>query len=247
MLDRLYAIIEKADDGDVLSKIYDIFMMITIIISIIPLCFVRQNEVFVWMDKVTVFIFIVDYILRWITADCKKHKHSFRVYLTYPLQVMAIIDLLSILPSIVNLNSAFRVLRILRLFRTFRVFKIFRYSENIRLVTNVLKREKSQLITVGVLSLTYIFISALIVFQVEPQTFGNLFKAIYWATISLTTVGFGDIYPVTEIGQIVSMISAFLGIAVVALPAGIIVSGYSQELAEREKKENILTEDEREL
>lgn len=88
----------------------------------------------------------------------------------------------------------------------------------------------------GALALGYIVISALIVFQVEPQTFDNFFNAIYWATVSLTTVGYGDIYPTTEIGKVISMLSSFFGIAVVALPAGIIVAGYTEVLAERTSK-----------
>jgi voltage-gated potassium channel len=71
----------------------------------------------------------------------------------------------------------------------------------------------------------------------EPQTFGNLFKAIYWAMVSLTTVGYGDIYPVSDIGRIISMISSFLGIAVVALPSGIIISGYQEEIDKMNKSD----------
>ncbi|MFV0527952.1 MAG: potassium channel family protein [Lachnospiraceae bacterium] len=103
-------------------------------------------------------------------------------------------------------------------------------------MSEVLKNQKGQLITVGALALGYIVISALIVFQVEPQTFDNFFNAIYWATVSLTTVGYGDIYPTTEIGKVISMLSSFFGIAVVALPAGIIVAGYTEVLAERTSK-----------
>ena len=149
---------------------------------------------------------------------------------------MAIIDLLSILPSVTTANHALRVFRILRLFKTFRIFKAFRYSKNITIITNVLKNERDALATVGVLALSYIFVTALIVFQVEPQTFDDFFGAIYWATVSLTTVGYGDIYPVSQIGQVISMISSFLGIAVVALPSGIIISGYQAEI-EKERKD----------
>lgn len=229
---RIRTIIDKADGNDFLSKGYDLFMMISIIASIIPLCFIKQTHFLILLDKITVCIFILDYLLRWITINYGQLK-PIKKYILYPFSFMAIIDLISILPSLLPVNNAFKLFRILRLFKTFRIFKFFRYSRNIQIITNVIKREKEQLVTVGILSLGYIFISALIVFQVEPYTFGDLFKAVYWATVSLTTVGYGDIYPTSDIGRIVSMISSFIGIAIVALPAGIIVNGYSDELNDK--------------
>lgn len=229
---RIRTIIDKADGNDFLSKGYDLFMMISIIASIIPLCFIKQTHFLILLDKITVCIFILDYLLRWITINYGQLR-PIKKYILYPFSFMAIIDLISILPSLLPVNNAFKLFRILRLFKTFRIFKFFRYSRNIQIITNVIKREKEQLVTVGILSLGYIFISALIVFQVEPYTFGNLFKAVYWATVSLTTVGYGDIYPTSDIGRIVSMISSFIGIAIVALPAGIIVNGYSDELNDK--------------
>lgn len=233
---RIRTIIDKADGNDFLSKGYDLFMMISIIGSIIPLCFIKQTHFMILLDKITVCIFILDYLLRWITINFGQLK-PIKKYILYPFSFMAIIDLISILPSLLPVNNAFKLFRILRLFKTFRIFKFFRYSKNIQIITNVIKREKEQLVTVGILSLGYIFISALVVFQVEPYTFGNLFKAVYWATVSLTTVGYGDIYPTSDIGRIVSMISSFIGIAIVALPAGIIVNGYSDELNDKNSTE----------
>jgi len=86
-------------------------------------------------------------------------------------------------------------------------------------------------------ALGYVFITALIMFQVEPQTFDSFFDSLYWATISLTTVGYGDIYAVTTIGRLFTMLSAFVGIAIVALPEGIITAGYLDELRNRRGKE----------
>ncbi|GEN97824.1 hypothetical protein SOL01_16980 [Streptococcus cristatus] len=133
---------------------------------------------------------------------------------------MALADLLCILPSLFLLNNSLRL------------FKFIRYSKNIQILTNVLKKQKDSLIIVGLLALGYIFISALIIFNVEPSTFPNFFDALYWATISLTTVGYGYIYAVSTTGKIITMISSFLGIAIVALPAGIITAGYMKEIKE---------------
>ena len=146
---------------------------------------------------------------------------------------MAIIDLLSILPSINMINKGFKVLKTIRLIRTFRVlriFKSFRYSKNIQIILQVGKNSKKALITVLYLAIGYIFVCALIIFNVEPDSFNTFFDAIYWATISLTIVGYGDIYPITTLGRIITMVSSFMGIAIVALPAGIITAGYMKEI-----------------
>ncbi len=95
---------------------------------------------------------------------------------------------------------------------------------------NVFKKQKDSLIAVGAFAIGYIIVSALIIFNAEPETFPTMFDAIYWATISLTTVGYGDVFAVSNIGKIITMISAVLGIAIVALPAGIIMSGYQEEI-----------------
>lgn len=233
MRKRIYVIIEVSKDSDLVSKIYDIFMMVVIFASLIPLAFKEQTTVFLWLDKITVMIFIVDYLLRLITADYKLNSKGKAAILIYPFTPMAIIDLLSILPSMTILNSGFKLLKIFRLLRTFRVFRVFkavRYSKNIMLILSVLKRQKDSLLVVLWLALAYVLVSALVIFNVEPQTFDSFFDAVYWATISLTTMGYGDIYPVSTAGQVIKMLSSVLGIAIVALPASIITTGYMKEV-----------------
>ena len=184
-------------------------------------------------------IFIADYLLRWATADYKFGRHTVFSFLRYPFSFMAIIDLLSILPSLTFLNASFKVLRVLRLMRALRVFRVLRavrYSKSIRIIGAVLKRSKTELIAVGTLAVAYILISALVIFNAEPDSFDDFFEAVYWATVLLTTVGYGDIYPVTAIGRSIAMASSLFGIAIVALPAGIITAGYMKEL-EKEKLE----------
>lgn len=214
------------------NAIYDTFMFAVIIMSIIPLAFVKQQSWMTLIDRTTVIIFIVDYILRWFVAD--KLSNKLNKFILYPLTPMAIIDLLSILPSIRLLNSSFKLLKIFRLFRSLRLLKILklvRYSKSITMICNVFKKQKETFITILVMAITYILVSALVIINVEPETFPTYFDALYWATISLTTVGYGDVYAVTTIGKIITMISSFLGIAVVALPAGIITSGLMDELS----------------
>lgn len=232
MRKRIYEIIEVAEGEDKSSQIYDILMIISIVLSIVPLAFKESNVCFLAIDKITVCIFIIDYLLRIITAD-KKLNEGIVSFVKYPFTPMAVIDLISILPSVMYINSSLKLLRLFRLlraFRVFRVFKAFRYSKNIRIIINVFKKQRDALTIVGVLAIGYIFTTALVIFNVEPETFDSFFDALYWATVSLTTMGYGDIYAVTNIGQLITMISAVFGIAIVALPAGIITAGYMEEI-----------------
>ena len=100
---------------------------------------------------------------------------------------------------------------------------------------NVFRKQKQSLIAVGALALGYILITALIMFNVESETFDTFFDALYWATISLTTMGYGDIYAVSDIGRLITMVSAIFGIAIVALPAGVISAGFMEELRRKDK------------
>lgn len=240
MKKRLFEIIEVGSENDKQSQAYDFFMMLTIIVSIIPLWTHNNIPVFNIIDKVTVTIFIIDYILRLITADLKMQR-GLLSYLLYPFSIMAIIDLLSILPSLTMMRSGYRLLKIFRLFRTFKVFRIFkafRYSKNITIVLNVFRKQKDSLLVVVGFALAYVIVSALVIFNAEPETFPTMYDAIYWATISLTTVGYGDVYATSDIGKFITMISAVLGIAIVALPAGIIIAGYQEELNKEKQEEN---------
>ena len=139
------------------------------------------------------------------------------------------------------LNNSFKLLRILLMARSLRVlraFKALRYSKSVRLLLNVFRNSKDPLITVGTLAVAYVVISALVIFNVEPQSFDTFFDAIYWAAVTLTTVGYGDIYPVTAVGRTIAVVSSVFGVAIVALPAGILTAGYMNELSrERQDQE----------
>lgn len=224
------------------SRIYDWYMLVMIIASIIPLMFLRDYYIFRVIEVVTVTAFIIDYLLRWYTADIKLRK-GWISYIIYPFTPMAIIDLLSILPGLNLISPEFKLLRLTRLLKIVRLLKIFRYSDKITLFLKVLYKERHVLLSVLLLAIFYIFITALIMFNTEPpinpitgnETFHSFFDALYWATVTLTTVGYGDLCPVTDIGRIVSMLSSLFGVAIIALPSGVITAGYMEEL-KREKR-----------
>lgn len=241
MRKRIFEIIEVAGDNDRISKVYDAIMMVIIIISLIPIAAKSTQGIYGTLDIITTAVFIVDYLLRLFTADYKLKKGRGSFFL-YPITPMAIMDLLAILPSLLPINGAFRVLKIFRLLRTLRVFrvlKVIRYSKSISIIIKVFIEQKESLLVVCGLAIGYIIVSALVVISVEPETFPTFFDAIYWATVSLTTVGYGDIFAVSEIGRVITMLSAFLGIAIVALPAGIIMAGYMDALNESKQMKDI--------
>lgn len=235
MRKRIFEIIELSENDDKVSSAYDAIMLLAIIVSIVPLGFKNTIPLFKYTDIVTTVMFIIDYILRLVTADYKLKDHSPISFVKYPFTPWAIVDLISILPTVTVLNPSFklfRLFRIVRTFRIFRIFKAFRYSKSISIIAKVIRKSKDALIAVCSLAIVYILISALVIFNVEASSFDTLFDAIYWATVSLTTVGYGDIYPVTDAGRVITMISSIFGIAIVALPAGIITAGYMEALTE---------------
>jgi voltage-gated potassium channel len=145
------------------------------------------------------------------------------------------------------LAPTFKVVRFSRLLKILRIFKVIRYFEPLEIVVAVIRRQSKILCTVLSLALFYIFITALIMFNAEedinPETgkylFETFFDAFYWAACTLTTVGYGDLYPISNTGRVISIISAMVGIAVIALPSGIITAGYMEELRKRRKLDEI--------
>lgn len=240
---KIYNLINRDRKGMWASRIYDWYMLVMIIASIVPLMFIEDYPIFKVIEIVTVVAFIIDYILRWGTSNILLKK-GWASYVIYPFTPMAIIDLLSILPGLNLISPSFKLLRLTRLLKIVRLLKVFRYSDKITMFLRVLKKERQVLFSVLMLALFYIFITALVMFNAEPhinpntgaETFHSFFDALYWATVTLTTVGYGDLCPVTDIGRIVSMLSSLFGVAIIALPSGVITASYLEELREYRKK-----------
>ncbi len=226
MRERLYSLL----NGDGRAAMwYGRVMTALIVASLLPLCFKDSNPALEAIEYACVVVFILDYLARWVTADLKLGKGALS-FVIYPFTPMAIIDLLSILPVFLALNDALRTLRVLRLFRAARAFKLIRYSRSASAISAVFEKQRQALLAVLCFAIAYILVSALVVFNVEPETFNTFFDAVYWAVVSLTTVGYGDLYPSTDVGRTIAMISSLMGVAVVALPSGIITAGMLDEL-----------------
>ncbi|WP_458459102.1 ion transporter [Pseudobutyrivibrio sp.] len=233
---RIYEVLEVSKFGDKSSRAYDQLMTVAIIVGLIPMMLKKETTYTYWIEILTSFIFLTDYIARVYTADYKMGYKSYKAYIAYLFTPLAIFDFLSILPVIYLFTPVSSMIGLLRLFRIFRALKLIRYSKTMIIIANVIRKVKSQLMAVLILIIVYIFVSAMLIFQLEPNLFNNFFDALYWATISITTIGYGDISPVTPIGRLITMCSALVGVAVIALPSGIITAAYMTEITKTKSK-----------
>ena len=249
---RVFEIINKADEGDRASKAFDWLIMSLIILSIVSIVLesfaniaAKYGILFRVFEGVSVFVFTIEYILRIWTADllCPESHHP---RLKYVISFMAIIDLLAILPFFVPFISVdlrfLRMVRLLRLFRLLRVLKLGRYLDALTIVVDVMKKSASQLTISVVLCFLVMLFSAIIMYTVEnpvqPEQFPNVIASLWWAICTLTTVGYGDVYPVTPLGRIFASIISIVGIGIIAIPTGIIAAGFTSVINERSKAQD---------
>lgn len=226
------------------DRFINIFIIVLILLNVIavmletvPAIHEPNKEFFRLFDIVSVTIFTVEYVLRvWSSNHDPQFRHSLHGRLRYMLTPGALIDLLAIAPfyfySVVTIDL--RVLRVLRLLRFLRLFRLTSYMKATRLVVNVFKATKNQLLLALVLALFLIVISSCLVYFAEhvaqPDKFTSIPATVYWSVVTLTTVGYGDLYPVTTAGKIFTSIILIAGVALFALPAGIITAGFLEEI-----------------
>ncbi len=237
MRTRIYEIVARPKRGDNASCLYDLFIVVVSIASILPIIFRADSigefgeHALSTVDVVAVYILCFDYLLNWMTYDIARGKRGkWTEFLKYPFTFTAIINLLSILPTLNLLPSGFLFLRALRIIR------LFRYSKHLTVIVNVFVHERKTLGSAVVLALAFIFTTALLMFTFEPTTFDNFVDALYWSTITLTTIGFGDITPVSDLGYILTSVTSIVGIFILALPAGIMTGGFLQQLRQQEEE-----------
>ena len=249
---RIYEILEVAEQGDRLSRAFDMFIIslialnvLAFILSTVPSLnsFVRLFRLF---EITSVIIFTIEYVLRlWSCTVDEQFKAPVWGRLRFARNGMAIIDLLAILPFYVALVIPaakaldLRILRSVRLMRIFRLFKLGRYSSAMKTMGRVLRSKKEELgITIFIVFLLLIIASSLMYFvenPVQPEAFSSIPAAMWWGVSTLTTVGYGDIIPVSSTGKALGMIISILGIGLFALPAGILGSGFFEEVQTRRR------------
>lgn len=248
---RTFEILEKSQKGDILSTIFDYFIVILISLNVVSV-FIETFDLSVYLNNFlrkfeifSIIIFTIEYILRlWTSTLLYPDKNSFVARIKYIFSLMAIIDLLSILPFYLPFffNVDLRVLRALRLVRLLRIFKANRYTHAIQKVLFVIKNKSTELISSIFVIFILMLISSVLMYSVEspvqPEVFKNGFSGLWWAVATFTTVGYGDIYPITSVGRLLSAIIALLGIGLVAVPTGIITSGFMEASSKGEDDDN---------
>ncbi len=227
----------------------DLFIICLIVLSILEIILesekslkIKYGSYFNIFEIFSVAVFSIEYFLRiWSCIENKKFRHPIWGRLRFMSTGMAIVDLLAILPFYLPfIGFDLRFLRVLRLFRIFRILKMARYTNALILIKNVLKEKKEELlVTVGFMVVVLLIISTLMYYverDIQPENFSSIPKALWWGVITLTTVGYGDIYPVSGIGRILAGFITLIGIGLIALPSGILASGYTEQILLKKQK-----------
>lgn len=249
----VYNVIRDDDENNTISNVFDgviIFFIIMSVIQVIADTFSLPpwaNRISSVFEIVSVVVFTIEYVMRVWTSSLKYPDAGPVVSrIKYIFSAMALVDIASILPFYIPflIPIDLRVLRSLRIVRLFRLFKMNRYTTAMSTIFQVLKRKSSQLVSsVFVVGLLMI-ISAVLMYNIEssaqPEVFGNAFDALWWSVATFTTVGYGDIFPVTAAGKVLSALIALLGIGLVAVPTGIISAGFTEMITvEKDKGDDI--------
>ena len=248
---RVFQIIEAAEDGDKASIRFGWFISVLIIANVLFVILETFSGipqtirlVFDYTEIFSTIIFTVEYILRLWTAKYKYPEVSTIVALKkYVFSFIAVIDLLAILPFYLPFTILvdLRILRMIRLLRLLRLFKLGRYTTALSSVMNVFKRKSAQLISSMFVVLILMVIASVMMYgienEVQPDVFDNAFSGLWWTIATMTTVGYGDIYPVTVFGKIFGGLIAILGIVFVAIPTGIISAGFVEEISNNREYE----------
>lgn len=200
---------------------------------------IRQeyNQLFLDFEYFSVCFFTIEYLLRlWVCTENERYKHPFWGRLRYLISIAAIIDLLAILPFYLShFASDTSLIRLLRLFRIFRVFKFTRYIHALRVIKSVIKEKREELVLSLVFIVFLLLISSSIMYYIEnptqPKVFSSIPATLWWGVTTITSIGYGDIYPVTILGKLFGGIIALSGIAFIALPTGILASGFAEHIA----------------
>ncbi|MDD2889392.1 MAG: ion transporter [bacterium] len=249
MKNRIFKILEKATPGNLPAKIFNIFIITLIILNVLAVIlgtvksFSQYTVVFRIFEIFSVIIFTVEYILRlWSCTTDDRFKGAVTGRIKFAVTPLSLIDLMAILPFYLPMIIPIdlRFIRIVRLLRLFRIFKLGRYSDSLKTFSNVLKRKKEELfMSIFIILILLIVASSLMYFvecDAQPKIFSSIPAAMWWGVTTLTTVGYGDIYPITHIGKFIGAIIALLGIGMFALPTGIIGSGFIEEVHKKREE-----------
>jgi len=240
---RFYEILEVAAPGDHASRGFDIFILSLIALNVLALVAETVESIhsqapafFAWFETVSVIIFTVEYLVRlWSCTASTAYAFPVRGRLRFAVTPLAVVDLLAVLPFYLPfMGIDLRFIRAVRLFRLFRLAKLGRYSTALRTLGRVAVAKRPELvITVFILGLLLLLASAGMYFiehDAQPEAFSSIPATMWWAVATLTTVGYGDVYPVTALGKALAAAIAILGIGMFALPTGILGAAFVEQI-----------------
>ena len=245
---KLYDILEEPTGLD--TKIINLFLTlliglngIAVILETVETIYNQYQVQFAYFELFSIAIFTLEYLLRvWVCNINPRYSGTMKGRIRYLTSSSAMIDLFSFLPFYLPiLFPDLRLIRILRFFRIFRLFKLGRYSKSIRILYRTFRAKKEALIVTFMMAFMILIFAAGIMYYVEhevqPEVFPDIPSAMWYAVVTLTTVGYGDAYPKTGVGKLFGALIAFVGIGLFALPTGILASGFSDEISKERKKE----------
>lgn len=244
---HLLVISQKDDNGKGKYLAYFITFLIlanatAVILETVPYLSLRYKYWFDSFELFSVVIFSIEYILRlWVCVEDEKYQKPISGRIKYIFSPLSLIDLLAIAPFYLPFifKVELRTLRILRLFRLFRLFKLTRYIKAMTIFSDVLKSKKEELVLSFLVVAATLLISSSIMYMAEhdaqPNSFSSIPETMWWSVITLTTVGYGDVYPITAAGKIIGAIISILGVGLIAMPAAIIASGFVERIPRKDK------------
>lgn len=242
---RIFEIIEKAEKGDILSVIFDYFIIslicinsLSVFIETFPISD-RTEELLYKIELFSIIVFSLEYLLRVWTAEILYENISpFKAKIKYIFSFMALIDFFSIIPFYIPfvIKIDLRVLRMLRLIRLLRIVKVNRYTTALYKVLGVVRKKSSELISSIFILFILMLISSILIYYIEspvqPDVYKNALSGLWWSIAIFTSVWLGDIYPITTVGKILCALMAVMGVAIIAVPTGIISSGFVEGSSE---------------
>ena len=249
----IFETIEVTAQSSLLGKLFDRFMTPLIFLSVLAFAFetvdsisVPNKSYFNDFETFSVAIFTLEYVFRlWTCTLDQRFRHPIIGRLKFAATPLSIVDFISILPYYLFLifpNLVF--IRELHLLRLARLLKIGRYSESVRTIGYVIRTKRDDLFTALITVIILLMISSSVVYFAEhaaqPELFPNIPASMWWSVITLTSVGYGDVYPVTALGKLIGGIIAVSGLGLVALPAGIIASGFTEEFERKRKIQGLI-------
>ena len=240
--ERVYRILEQPDASDPIAKVWNLIIVGAIVVSTLALIAEtvqsvhRQfHPILRTIEFASLGLFGAEYVMRlWAITCAPRYSHPLFGRLRFAITPLALIDLLAIAPAFAAAGVDLRFLRVARLARVLRILKLARYSQGMGLIGRVVRRKKEELfVALGLFVILLVMTSALMYFaehHVQPKAFSSIPAAMWWAVVTMTTLGYGDVYPVTVMGRVLAGVTALLGIFAFALPTSILGAGFLAEL-----------------